>query len=83
MSVLPLSLKHSLHWLFRYPLTMQWLASVLLEVTYSGVYELALLIRYPMYSSLVENEEGRCISGVFSMNGNMPEQVNAHATTLW
>lgn len=36
-----------------------------------------------MYSSLLFNEEGRCISGVFNMNGNTPDQVNAHATTLW
>lgn len=43
----------------------------------------ALLIRYPMYSSLIENEEGRRVSGMYSMTGDVPEQVNAHAATLW
>lgn len=43
----------------------------------------ALLIRYPMYSSLVDNEEGRRVAGMYSMAGDVPEQVNAHAATLW
>jgi singapore isolate B (sub-type 7) whole genome shotgun sequence assembly, scaffold_5 len=36
-----------------------------------------------MYSSLVDNEEGRRISGVYSISGDIPDQVNAHAATLW
>ena len=36
-----------------------------------------------MYSSLIENEEGRRVSGVFNITGDLPEQVNAHAATLW
>lgn len=42
-----------------------------------------MLIRYPMYSSLVDNEEGRRVAGMYSMAGDVPEQVNAHAATLW
>ena len=36
-----------------------------------------------MYSSLIDNEEGRRVSGMYSMTGDVPEQVNAHAATLW
>ena len=43
----------------------------------------ALLIRYPLYSSLIENGEGRRVSGVFNVGGDIPEQVNADAATLW
>ena len=39
--------------------------------------------RYPMYSSLIENEEGRRVSGQFQLEKDVPEQVNAHAATLW
>lgn len=39
--------------------------------------------RYPMYSSLLENEEGRRINGEFRIERDVPEQANGHATTLW
>ena len=39
--------------------------------------------RYPMYSSLIENEEGRRISGQFQLQKDVPEHVNGHAATLW
>lgn len=42
-----------------------------------------LMNRYPMYSSLIENEEGRRISGQFQLQKDVPEHVNAHAATLW
>ena len=31
----------------------------------------------------MDNEEGRRISGMYSIEGDDPEQVNAHAATLW
>ena len=36
-----------------------------------------------MFSSLVENEEGRKISGMYSIQGDIPDQVNSHAATIW
>lgn len=36
-----------------------------------------------MFSSLVENEEGRRISGMYSIQGDIPDQVNSHAATMW
>ena len=36
-----------------------------------------------MFSSLVENEEGRRVSGMYSIQGDIPDQVNSHAATMW
>lgn len=43
----------------------------------------ALLIRYPMYSSLVDNERDVASRECTPWRATSPSQVNAHAATLW